>query len=636
MHTLLSVIWHYARNWPKLILLYALSTVVMIALWVIDPLIARYVIDLIPSVMDNSYSTDDFLLLFGGWLLLTFGLSLTQAVQKSICWRTLNYVYITFQRDTYEHILNMDVMQHIQRRAGAIIKKIDNAADQIWDLGFQMFQVMLPSVISALIFVGIAFTVHVRLTLIVLGALLAYSALLYFVTKTAHPIQRDISRIWVSVIGRAYDTATNILTVKSAAGERREVQRMRYWNERGLLLQNRTDWYWSLLEGLSIFMLLRALIIGLGILFIARDQLTLGELFFFIFIIFRLVAPIEVVASFLPKWNEKIEKVRMGVYMGTLPSLVKNPPHGKKLSEVQGEIVFDHVDFSYEKSVPDTRQLEDDEYDDDDIEVDIMDPRINIHEKDLPSHREPLPMIQKAGSTVRKTVNNQAALTDVTLQIEAGEHIALVGHSGAGKSTIASLVNRFFDVSGGAITLDGIDLREFDLYWLRRQFGLVLQDSSMFNDSVMENIRYTNPHASDEDVRDAARRASADEFIMNMPEGYKTNIGERGVRLSGGERQRIAIARAIIKNPAIVVLDEATSALDSKTEKAVQEGIAELIAGRTAIIIAHRLSTVRSCDRIAVLDKGRLIACAPHEELMKSCDLYKEMVELQSNGMLAE
>jgi ATP-binding cassette subfamily B protein len=158
----------------------------------------------------------------------------------------------------------------------------------------------------------------------------------------------------------------------------------------------------------------------------------------------------------------------------------------------------------------------------------------------------------------------------------------------------------------------------------------------MFNDTLEENIRYSRRNATHEEVREAARRAAAAEFIEKLPQGYKTIIGDRGIRLSGGQRQRIAIARAILKNPKIVVLDEATSALDSVTERQVQEGIQELIQGRTSCIIAHRLSTVRSVDRIAVFDDGQLIACAPHEELLKTCAIYREMVELQSQGMLAE
>ena len=227
MKVLLSTLWHYSKRWPTLIIGYIVTTVAVISLWVIDPLFARFVIDQVEAVISGEYTLEAFLKLFGIWIALSIALSLVQALQKMVCWRLLNYAYINFQRETYAHILHMDVMQHIQRRAGAIIKKIDNAADQIWDLGFQIFQVMIPSVIAAVIFLWIAFAVHAQMTLIVCIVLALYASVLAFVTKKAHPLQRDISRIWVSVIGRAYDVASNILPTKSAAGEAREIQRMK-------------------------------------------------------------------------------------------------------------------------------------------------------------------------------------------------------------------------------------------------------------------------------------------------------------------------------------------------------------------------------------------------------------------------
>jgi ABC-type multidrug transport system fused ATPase/permease subunit len=222
------------------------------------------------------------------------------------------------------------------------------------------------------------------------------------------------------------------------------------------------------------------------------------------------------------------------------------------------------------------------------------------------------------------------------MTIKPGEHVALVGHSGAGKSTIAALLNRFYDVTGGRIVVDGTNLNDLDIRWWRSNIGLVLQENLMFNDTVLENIRYARPSATLDEVMLAAKRASADEFIERLPKKYDTEIGERGVKLSGGERQRLAIARAILKDPKIVILDEATSALDSLTERKVQEGIKELIAGRTAVIIAHRLSTVRSVDRIAVMEGGKLQAMASHDELLKTNNLYRQMVELQQGGVLPE
>jgi subfamily B ATP-binding cassette protein MsbA len=216
-------------------------------------------------------------------------------------------------------------------------------------------------------------------------------------------------------------------------------------------------------------------------------------------------------------------------------------------------------------------------------------------------------------------------LQDIDLAIRAGEVVALVGPSGGGKSTLADLTLRFYDPTSGRITLDGVDLRDVKLADLRRLSGLVTQDVFLFNDTVRANIAYGDPAVTDDAIHAAARAAHADEFIRELPLGYDTEIGDRGVRLSGGQRQRLAIARAILKNPPLLVLDEATSALDSESERLVQQAIEELMVGRTALVIAHRLSTVRRADRIVVIDRGRIVETGTHAELVRLNGLYTRL-----------
>lgn len=223
--------------------------------------------------------------------------------------------------------------------------------------------------------------------------------------------------------------------------------------------------------------------------------------------------------------------------------------------------------------------------------------------------------------------NNEEVLSHVNLEVKPGDYVALVGTSGAGKTTLCSLIPRFYDVSSGEILLDGTDIRKIRLDDLRRQIGIVQQDVYLFAGTIMENIRYGKPDATDEEVIRAAKAANAHDFIMEMPEDYDTDIGQRGVKLSGGQKQRLSIARAFLKNPPILIFDEATSALDNESEKVVQESLEKLAKDRTTFVIAHRLSTIRNARRILVLTAEGIAEEGTHEELMEKDGVYAGLIK---------
>jgi ATP-binding cassette subfamily B protein len=384
-----------------------------------------------------------------------------------------------------------------------------------------------------------------------------------------------IDRVWAEVTNVLTDTIPGIRVVKAFAQEDREAQRFKDANAHNLLVNDRLNRVWSLFSPTVTLMTEIGLLVvwGFGIWLVSDDQITVGVLTAFLAYIGRFYSRLDAMSRIVSNTQKAAAGAKRIFDILDHVSSVPEPLHPVALpAQVQGHITLRDVGFRY---------------------------------------------------------GNRAVIRQLNLDIQPGQMIGLVGHSGSGKSTLVNLICRFYDLSEGAIELDGTDIRQLKVADYRRQIGLVLQEPFLFFGTIADNIAYGKPDATREEIVAAARAAHAHEFILRMPQGYDSLVGERGQGLSGGERQRVSIARALLINPRILILDEATSAVDTETEKEIQKALDNLVRGRTTIAIAHRLSTLRKADRLVVMDKGVVVEEGTHDALMEVQGAYWRLYEAQ-------
>lgn len=494
-----------------------------------------------------------------------------------------NKVVVDLRTDVYRHVQRLSLRFYDKRQTGWIMSRVTNDTSFLQHFMVHQVQEIVVHMLTLVAIMFILFFMHPSLALI---ALLPTPLVFLGTTRFAKRMHSVYHRIWRrvsdmhSVLG---DTIPGIRVVKAFTREDEEVEKFAQHNQ-AVLTENM-----KAVRVISIFYPAMGLVTALGLIMVwgyggsqvMSGRLTTGVLVAFIGYMGQFYGPIQALSRSTEQLQGAITAAeRLFEILDTEPEPERE--RGKRLPVVRGEIEFRGVSFQYEKGDP--------------------------------------------------------VLQDINLTIRAGEMVGLVGSSGSGKTTLVNLIARFYDVTEGVITLDGVDIRELDLQFLRENIGMVLQEPFLFHGTIAENIAYGRPNATRREIVQAAMMANAHGFIMQMPDGYDTRIGERGVGLSGGEKQRISIARAILKDPRILILDEATSAVDTETERAIQEAIDRLVKGRTTIAIAHRLSTLQAADRLLVMKDGRIIETGTHEELLNKPDgAFARMVQMQAEvaGMRA-
>lgn len=482
------------------------------------------------------------------------------------------------RQELFFHVQKQSFRFFDNTKTGHVMSRITN---DLFDIGELAHHGPEDFFIAAMTFVGafiIMFNINLELALIILFSVPVLIFLIAFsnikMSKAWKKMYEDIAE----VNARVEDAVSGVRVVQSFTNEKFEMDR--FTKDNYSFRKAKVGAYKVMaFVNSNIYMMMRLItliVLVVGTWFTFNDRMQMGELVFFVLMVNVLTNPIQKISALLELYPKGMAGFKRFTELLDVEPDVQDLPDAKPVETLKGNIDFNQVTFVYEKT-------------------------------------------------------QKPVLDDLSFQIQAGETVAFVGPSGAGKTTISSLIPRFYDVEKGSITIDGIDVRDMTKESLRSQIGIVQQDVFLFTGTLRENIAYGKLDATEEEIRHAARQAHMEEFINELPYGYETQVGERGLKLSGGQKQRIAIARMFLKNPPILILDEATSALDTETEKIIQKALTELSKDRTTIVIAHRLATIKNADRIMVVTQEGIEEEGTHEELLQRDGIFANLHRVQMN-----
>jgi ATP-binding cassette subfamily B protein len=571
MHTFRCILTYLKPHRGRLALTYICITAVT-GLNLLIPWVIKQVIDIGLDRGERGYLIQAALLITGiAAVRMIFSFGQRYGMESSG-----QQVAYDIRNQVYDHIQRLSFAYHAHAQTGQLMSRISEDVSAIHRFVAGALLDALNIILMLVIIIGILFGLSWQLALLTLIPMPPLGLFVEYLARQMRPRWRQVSQDYAQVTTMLQENLTGVQVVRAFAREPYEIEKFDNANRSYMRTRLDTIRLWGVNFPVMIFMISCSTVLAFwfGGPMVMRGEITLGTLVAINSYVVMLSGPVQRLGNIVNMAAEAFASADRIFEVLDTPRDIRNAQGATELKTVTGHVRFEDVDFKY-------------------------------------------------------TDGRQPTLRDICLDARPGQVIALVGHTGSGKSTLINLILRFYDVTAGRVMIDGYDVRGVTLESLRRQIGVVLQDTLLFSTTIRENIAYGRPDTSDEEVIAAAKAAQAHEFITSFPKGYETEVGERGITLSGGQRQRVAIARALLVNPRILILDDSTSSVDMETEHLIQRALQALMAGRTSFVIAQRLTTVKSADQVLVLDHGRIVQAGTHKELLREPGPYRTIYDLQ-------